>query len=213
MINVLHANIVEAIIVKSKNIEPREFKISEGKIALQWLKNNFIEFDEDSVDLNESRYPFADYRVSIKNEKDKVKYDKFFADRTVELLLEHPWESFKFIFKKSIHITLLNPFHIYSDHNFLSGEIYYTSLTHDRLVPARIIYSLIIYSICAIGFYNLIRKKDYKLLLLIIISILYFYSLVSWHGNTRYFVPVMIYLSFFFGNAFEKISFFKFKKN
>ncbi len=209
----VYHNIVEQIVVKSKHITPREFKTSEGKIALKFLKDNEIKFDNESVDPEISRYPFADYRVSIFNEKDKIKYDEFFADRTAKLLLEHPWESFKVIFKKSAHITLLNPFHIYSDHNFLSGEIYYNSLTHDRLVPFRIIYSLIIYSICVIGFYNLIKKKDFKLLLLMIISILYFYSLVSWHGNTRYFVPVMIYLSFFFGYGFEKITFFKFKKN
>ena len=205
--------LIEQIVVKSKNITPREFKISEGKIALKWLKENKIKFDEESVNLITSRYPFADFRVSIFYEKDKIEYDEFFAERSAKLLLEHPWESLKLIFKKSVHIILLNPFHIYSDHNFLSGEIYYTSLTHNRLVPVRMIYSLIIYSICLIGFYNLIKKKDYKLLVFMIISILYFYGLVSWHGNTRYFVPVMIYLSFFFGYGFEKISFFSFKKN
>mgnify|MGYP001383295793 CR=1 FL=1 len=51
----------------------------------------------------------------------------------------------KLVLKKSIHVTLLNPFHIYSDHNFISGETYYITETHDKLVPVRIIYTLIIY--------------------------------------------------------------------
>ena len=60
----VYHNIIEQIVVKSKNISPKEFKISEGKIALKWLKENEIDFNEDSVDINNSKYPFADYRVS-----------------------------------------------------------------------------------------------------------------------------------------------------
>ena len=199
----VYHNIVEQIVVKSKNITPREFKISEGKIALKWLKDNQIKFDEESVDPEISRYPFADYRISIFHEKDKIKYDEFFASRSVDLLLENYWESFKLILKKSIHVTLLNPFHIYSDHNFISGEVYYTTETHGKLVPVRIIYTLIIYIISVVGFFKLLKNKDYKLLSLLTISMLYYYGLISWHGNTRYFVPILIYLSFFFGFSFQ----------
>jgi len=206
----VYHNIVEQIVVKSKNISPREFKISEGKIALKWLKDNKINFNEESVDINTSRYPFADYRISIEHEKDKIKYDEFFANRSIHLLKENYLEAFQLILKKSIHVTLLNPFHIYSDHNFISGEIYYTTETHDKLVPVRIIYTLIIYIISIVGFYNLLKNKEYKLLSFLIISMLYFYGMVSWHGNTRYFVPVIIYLSFFFGFSFQN---FKIKKN
>ena len=199
----VYHNIIEQIVVKSKNISPKEFKISEGKIALKWLKDNQINFNEDSVDINNSRYPFADYRVSIMYEKDKIKYDEFFANRTILLLKENSWEAIKLILKKSIHVALLNPFHIYSDHNFPSGEIYYTSETHNKLVPVRIAYTLIIYIISIIGLYNLLRNKNYKLLSFLILSMIYFYGMVSWHGNTRYFVPVLIYLSFLFGFGFQ----------
>ena len=116
---------------------------------------------------------------------------------------ENYLEAFKLILKKSIHVTLLNPFHIYSDHNFISGEKYYTTETHDKLVPVRIIYTLIIYIISLVGFYNLLKNKEYKLLSFLMISMIYFYGMVSWHGNTRYFVPVLIYLSFFFGFSFQ----------
>lgn len=199
----VYLNIIPQIIVKSKNISSKEFKTSEGKIALKWLKDNKINFDEQSIDINTSRYPVFDYRFSIVNEKDKIKYDEFFANRTIYLLKENYWEAFKLVLKKSIHVTLLNPFHIYSDHNFISGETYYITETHDKLVPVRIIYTLIIYIISIVGFYNLLKNKEYKLLSFLIISIMYFYGMVSWHGNTRYFVPVLIYLSFFFGFSFQ----------
>ena len=35
--------------------------------------------EEVIVDINTSRYPFADYRISIVHEKDKIKYDEFFG--------------------------------------------------------------------------------------------------------------------------------------
>ena len=104
-----------------------------------------------------------------------------------------------------MHIILLNPFHIWSDNNFISGEHYYSTEIHKKLIPYRIIYSLAIYLICLFGFLSLIKKKNYKIMLYLILSILYFFSLVSWHGNTRYFLPVMIYLSFFWGFGLDKI--------
>ena len=105
-----------------------------------------------------------------------------------------------------MHILLLNPFHIYSDHNFRSGEYYYVTETHNKLIPYRVIYTLILYVICLFGLFSIIQKKQYNILLYLILSIMYFYGLVSWHGNTRYFMPVMIYLSFFFGSGIDKVT-------
>ena len=168
-------------------------------MALEWLQTNSIKFDPKKINIEESLYPFADYRISIVNESDKIRYDKFFARRTIELLFNNPWASFKHILNNSLHIILLNPFHIYSDHNFKGGEFYYTTDTHDKLVPVRVIYSILIYAISLVGFFNLIKVEEYKLLIIIMLSMLYFYGMVSWHGNTRYFVPVLIYISFLFG--------------
>jgi len=94
---------------------------------------------------------------------------------------------------------LLNPFHVYSDNNFVSGEIYYTSEMHGRLILYRVLYSLIIYIVCVYGLHQIIKERKYNILFYLILSIAYFYGLVSWHGNTRYFMPVMIYLAFLFG--------------
>ena len=108
---------------------------------------------------------------------------------------------------KSFHILLLNPFHIYSDHKFPTGRKYYSSELHKKLIPLRIFYSIIIYLVIAIGIYRLFKQKeDRKIFLLLFLSACYFYITTSWHGNTRYFVPVLIYLSFYFGFGVEFIT-------
>ena len=48
------------------------------------------------------------------------------------------------------------------------------------------------------GLINIYQKKEYKLLMLVMLSSIYF-LILSWHGNNRYFTPVLIYLSIFFG--------------
>ena len=116
---------------------------------------------------------------------------------------KYPIEFTKKIIKHGIHITLLNPFHVYSDHNFESGEIYYYSQKHDDLLKYRIVYTLLVYLICLYGVYRLALDKNYKLLFLLFISIFYFYFLSFWHGNTRYYMPVYIYFAFFFARTIE----------
>ena len=201
----VYYNIVEPIVTKNNDLTNKEFKIAEGKVALEWLQTNSIKFDSKKINIEESRYPFVDYRNSIVNESDKIRYDKFFVKRTIKLLLDNPWTSFKYILNKSLHVALLNPFHIYSDHKFGRGEFYYTTDTHDKLVPVRVFYSILIYAISLVGFINLIKAREYKLLTIIMLSMLYFYAMVSWHGNTRYFVPVLIYISFLFGYGCDNL--------
>ena len=107
-----------------------------------------------------------------------------------------------------MHITLLNPFHIYSDNNYISGEIYYTTVEHDKIVPYRIYYTFLIYLICIIGFISMIKKKNYKIISFLIISILYFYLPVSWLGNTRNYVPCLLFIAFFFAFGIDRIHIF-----
>ena len=196
----IYYNLSERLIKKNRNFTTEEYKANEAKVAINWLKKNSIPFDKDKLkNLKKSSSPFVTAKQSIINSKDKVHYDNFYAIRTVDILLENPWVSFKLILNNSLHSLLLNPFHIYSDHNFRSGEEYYVSETHDKLVLPRIIYSVLIYSLCLVGFFTMIKEKNYKLLSIIMLSILYHYGMVSWHGNTRYVVPILVYTSFLFG--------------
>ena len=46
---------------------------------------------------------------------------------------------------------------------------------------------------------NVYKKKEYKYILVyIFLSIIYFTAVQSWYGGTRYFAPILIYLSFLF---------------
>jgi hypothetical protein len=212
----LHIDLVSRVISKKENISKINFNINEGKISLKWIDENFIKIDQISLALKLEKNlkvygikskgaTFMDVRASIINENDKIKYDNFIALRTIEYLKDNPFIFLKYIIKQSFHIALLNPFHVYSYYNFESGEKYYASDTHDKLIPYRIIYSLTIYLICFFGLIRMINNKNYKMLFFLISSIIYFYGLVSWHGNTRYFVPTLIYLSFFFGLGIDAI--------
>lgn len=196
----VYYNIVDDIIIKAKDLSRKEFNKMESDIAINWLNENSVDYDKNYIiGIENTRLPFKTARSSIKLNSDKVKFDNFYASRTIDILLEYPLTSFEVIAKRSLHSLLLNPFHIYSDHNFISGEKYYLTDEHQKLIPLRIIYTFIIYLISLFGMYVIFKKKDYKILTMLIISILYHYGMISWHGNTRYFVPVLIYISFLFG--------------
>ena len=172
----------------------------ESDVAINWLNENSLNFDKEIIsDIENTRYPFKTARSALKLNSDKVKFDNFYASRTIDILLQYPLTSIEVIANRSLHSLLLNPFHIYSDHNFISGENYYLSDQHQKLIPIRIIYTLLIYLISLLGIYVIFKKKDYQILTILIISILYNFGMVSWHGNTRYVVPTLIYLSFLFG--------------
>lgn len=196
--NVLHLYLVEHVMMKKNKITGNEFRIAEGKVMYEWIKTNNINFDKSKIDSKKDHSYFI-YRDAIIDEKDVISFDNEISARSIEYMKKYPIEVSKFVIKKAIHTILLNPFHVYSYNNFESGEVYYTTKTHDNLVYYRIPYSFIIYSICILGFVNLLKQKKYNIIALLIVSIIYFYSLVMWHGNTRYFVPNLIYMSIFFG--------------
>ena len=197
-----HLDLVPKVINRIKGYSGNEFVIKEAKAMKEWLMLNSIEFREDPNNKNH----YMHYRKNIVNEKDKLKFDKEIRSRTLQYVKKYPLEFTYTMVKNGIHIILLNPFHIYSDHNFASGEIYYVSKKHDQLVPFRIIYTLIIYCICLYGFYIFFLEKNYQLLTILLLSIIYFYGLSFWHGNTRYFLPAYLYFAFFFGRSLEKIT-------
>jgi len=194
----LHMDLVEQVISKKLNITQKEFKIEEGKIVSHWIRDNLILYDKKKISSLKN-IEYMDYREAIIAEKDKLKFDDYIKNRTLNYFFENPNIFFKHIIVKSIHVLLLNPFHIYSDHNFSSGKYYHTTAIHDKLIPYRIIYSFFIYIICIVGFGVMLKEKIYNVILFFLLSSFYFYIFISWHGNTRYFVPVLIYLSLPFG--------------
>ena len=202
----VYYTVVTPIVLDSKKISFETFRHDESKIILNWLKDSSVKFDLTKIKVNPSDpLNFNNYKNALTKKSDVVRFNNFIVERTLNLLLENKWSTFKYITRRAIGIIVLNPFHIYSDHNFQSGEVYYETDTHDNLIPIRVIYSILIYVICLAGFVYLMKQKEYKLLSILVLSILYNYGMVCWNGNTRYFVPVLIYVSFFFGFGVHKI--------
>ena len=200
----IHLDLVPKVINNIKNYSGNEFVEYEGEVMRKWMIENNINFDDNSEALKDNKH-FMHYRESIIDEADKLKFDSKIRSRTIDYFKEYPREFLLTIIKNGVHIILLNPYHIYSDHNFKSGEVYYFSQKHDDLVPYRILYTFIIYSFCLYGLYLFVVEKNYKILLILTLSILYFYLTSFWHGNTRYFVPGFLYFALFFGKSLEKI--------
>ena len=185
------------IIISEKN----KINISDAKIYLEdkkkiWMKKNNLE------------------NKSFEDELNRMKYYDYAKNYSLNIMIKNPLLTSKIILKKTLHFFVIDPLtHVYYFHRWdnLEGS-FYGSDTQKKWVVPRIIYSLIIYFFVFLGFYNFFRnEKNNKLFFLIILSILYFTIVQSWYGGTRYFAPILIYLSFPF--AFGLISFKNFIQN
>ena len=124
--------------------------------------------------------------------------------RQYKILFENPLATTKLAIIGVIHFAVLNPIHnyYYNEHRGQNKKpVFVKSKTHKNWIPYRIIYTLLIYFVCFFGLIYFFKQKNYQLLLLLVLSILYYTILFGWYGMTRLFVPNLIYLSFFFGNG------------
>jgi hypothetical protein len=202
---VIHAYVIPNIISKES------LEVEKSK-TINFIKEQKLEINKDSsfkkyIEREDySRYSF----IFCENEekKENIEYLKvcnYLEKRSYELIFSNFISTTKYITNQSIHFILLNPFHIYSDNQFISGKVYYGSQLHQKLLPYRVAYSFIIYSICLVGLFKIIKLQEKKIFLFLLFSTLYFFLILSWHGNTRYFLPILVYLSFFFAFGLEKI--------
>ena len=94
----IYNDMVTHVVSKKLNITHREFVESEGKVVLNWLNENSIAFDkvklkslysENGNNFNAPKW--LDYRDTI-SEADKIRFDNFFRQRTLDFILEYPSE-------------------------------------------------------------------------------------------------------------------------
>ena len=142
----------------------------------------------------------------LENEEELIEYYKMIQSYSYKYIFQNPIETTRFLFKKSLHTAVLDPVHVIYFHKFeyKGKNRYLDSPEHQFWIPIRIIYSLVIYFIVLIGFFVLL-KKDKKILFLSLILAIYFFFILSWLGNPRYFTPCLIYLSLFFGFGLDKL--------
>ena len=114
----------------------------------------------------------------------------------------------KILFKKYFHSLLINPVELYYHYKYENSDSYYKSENHKKWVPLRMIYTFLIFFISLYGLFTIVKTKKLNIYALFwAISGIYFYLVLGWVGFTRYFSPVIIYLSFFFANGMNQILF------
>ncbi len=211
----MHRSFVTPVISKKLGISKTQFNFDEGIVVKEWLEKERINYRNKNKFLSKQNnfVDWMDYRREIILDSDKIRFDNFIKNRTYDYIFKNLPDFISQYFYKSLHTVVLNPFHISSDYKFKSGEIYYESNSHKKYIPHRIIYTFAIYIVSLIGFIILYKKKEYNLIAILIISIVYFFGLVGWSGNTRYFVPSLIYILIFFSFGLNSIIDKLFNKN
>lgn len=168
------------ILSKKYNINSNLALTNLQKKKLSWINENKLNIDKE-ID-----------RLRIYNYQQKVAF---------KTILDNPLISLKVIVNKTLHFFVIDPFtHVYYFHrwNTDNGD-FYKSETQKKWILSRIIYSIFIYLFCFIGALNIYKKKEHKhILYYVLLSIVYFTGVQSWYGGTRYFAPILIYLSFLF---------------
>ena len=140
-------------------------------------------------------------KINIENEIDRIRVYNYQQKLAFKTILNNPLISFKVIVIKTMHFFIIDPVtHVYYFHrwNTDSGD-FYKSDTQKKWVIPRIAYSVFIYFFCIMGALDFYKRKEYKdIFMYILLSIFYFTAVQSWYGGTRYFAPILIYLSFLF---------------
>ena len=138
------------------------------------------------------------------NSTGKEKYLNYMLKTSLFIILENPIIVLKIILKSTLHLITLNPFYIHYFYEYSGKGDFLKTEIHKNLIPVRIIYSLILYSIIIIGFYKFTKISDNSLSIYFLLSIMYVVFTMGWMGTPRYFVPAIIFSSIFFGSFFEQ---------
>ena len=172
--------LIPEILAKKYNIESKQALKNLQAIKAGWINDN---------------------KINIKNEIDRLKVYNYQQKIAFITILNNPLISFEVIAIKTMHFLIIDPLtHVYYFHrwNTDNGD-FYKSDTHKQWIIPRIAYSILIYFFCIMGVLSVYKKKEYNnILIYTLLSIFYFTAVQSWYGGTRYFAPILIYLSFLF---------------
>ena len=171
--------------------------------------------DKDFIENFQTRHDRVNKLIKIKNLNsendieinDRIQLaNKNFVD-SIKLIFQYPFPSIKEYVMSSIHFFLLKPNELYFlfENNITYDGTFYLSKKFKDQIYIKVIYSIFVYAICILGFFYLKRKKEFKLIFLLMSSILYFSLPVFWHKQSSYLAPILLYLSIFFGVGANQI--------
>ena len=180
----LNTYIEGGILVKSKNytfLQVREYLDKKSQIILD--NNNF----------------------DLTKEKDKMLYFEEIRINSIKTISDNKIIFFKLILKGYAHSLLLNPIQVYIGSKYKTWEKYKNSPEHKFWLKIRIIISLLFFSFFLYGLIISRKKLSLELNIFLFFSILYFFFIGCWLGNSRYFTPSAMFISFYFSLVLDKI--------
>ena len=183
----LHLYFPSIIISKAEKIKP-----SDAEKIVQDDKNKWL--DANKIDLD--------------SEKDRMVYYNYLQEYSIKTLLKYPLTSFKYISWRTLQTGILNPTYIIDFMRHENGKkpAYYQEAKYKKIdIPLRIFYSVILYSIIIYGFFSSRKSIKVEHHILFILSSAYMLALLGWANNSRYFVPILIYLSIYFGHGLNNL--------
>ena len=167
-------------------------KTSQSK-SLQKLKDSEIEWKIEN-----------DY--SDDNFHSVYKLRKFQQEKVLEIILDNKITTLQIYLKKTINHLVINPmqtfyWHKYNQKKYNQVE-FHLSEESKKYFIFKISYSILFYIIIFMGIFETFRNR-YKLKfhLLVFFLVLYLIFMLGWIGNSRYFMPSVIFLSIFFGQG------------
>ncbi len=188
---VLHLYLPNIIVSKAEKISINKVNLKKKSDEQKWL-------EENKIDLN--------------SEPDRLKYYNYLQNYTFKILLKYPITTFKYMVWKTFQTGILNPIYVleFFEYENEKRPPYYLKDSYKKInIPLRILYCIIIYGIVIFGFFNSKRDIKFEHYVLLTFSSMCMLGMLGWIGNSRYMVPILIYLSIFFGhgaaNLLEKI--------
>jgi hypothetical protein len=186
------------------------FQPTQSNDALQWYTSQYIISKGMGIDLegaslkikNDNARWIKENNIDLKSEVDRLSFGNYQKKYAIDLILDYPVISVKYIGWKSIQTMILNPLYIFHYYYYETkkDKNYYLKKNYKKIWwPINILYSLFIYIFVLIGFFNSFKILNLKLNYLLVSSSLYMFLMLAWVGNSRYMVPSLIYLAVYFG--------------
>ena len=175
--------LAKPILIKSQNISDGDAQQILDHDLNNWINENNIK--------------------NINIEQNRIRFFKYKKEYTLDLIKNNLATSLKIISWKSIQTGILSPqylfYYHYKEHDRNVRPYYLKKDFYNFWMPIQLVYSLIIYLFIILGFLNSIKNLNWKFNLFLVTSALYMFCILGWVGNSRYFSPSLIYLSFYFG--------------
>jgi len=191
----LYVYLAPQVLAKKNNSSVKQARKKMKEQTKMWIEKNNIDVTQGTTGA---------WSIISESKEDRKKYLDYLQKKALKIIITNPFDSIQYIFKQSLHTLVLNPVYIKYFYQEEGGQ-FYKSEIHKKWIPIRIIYSVIIYFIIFWGMIYSLKHMKKEIMFLLMISVAHVVLTLGWMGNSRYFLPALIFLSIFFGNGMAAI--------